>query len=110
MSRTYILTYIGLSNLTLSFRIFIATRFSEKTLLLWKFGFVIIAFTPISHPNAYYINMVTHILHDLKTALFINLNKFFSNSFFAKVLKFVWSSMHLEDMEIARIAVYDGSL
>jgi len=38
--------------------------------------------------------LCTFFMVSPKIALFINLNKFFSNSFFAKVLKFVLNSMY----------------
>jgi len=91
---TYVPWYIDLSNFTSSFRISIATKFSEKMLLLWKFGFAIIASDLSSQciTSRTWLRIFFIVL--LKIALFINLNKFFSNSFFAKILKFVLSSMY----------------
>jgi len=89
--------YIGLSNFILSFRFSIAIRFSEKTLLLWKFSFAII--TSIYFSSQRVTSRTLTWLHTFsmvlpKITLFINLNKFFSKSFFAKVLKFVLSWMY----------------
>ena len=96
ISRMHIFTYISLSNFTLNFRISIATRFSEEMLLLWKFVFAIIASTPYLSFQRITSCTLTHITHIVlsKIALFINLNMFFSNSFFAKVLKFILNSIY----------------
>jgi len=58
-------TYADWSNFTSSLRIFIATKFSEKTLRLWKFGFAIIVsavYLP-AHQKSY-VDVIAYILHD----------------------------------------------
>jgi len=58
--------------------------------------------------------VISNILQFYRNRVVHNLHKFFSKSFFARVLKFVLSSMSsmntLEAMEIARIVASDESL
>jgi len=73
----------------------------------------IIASTPYltSHFVNNFTYVITHIFHGFAENRVINLNKFFSNSSFAKVLKFVLSSMYSRSRKLHdTIAVYDGSL
>ena len=74
-----------------------------------------------SYLTSHFVNnftyVVTHIFHGFVENRVINLNKFFSNSSFAKsfkiakVLKFVLSSMYSRSRKLRdTIAVYDGSL
>jgi len=97
ISKIRISMYIDLL-FTSSFHIFIATKFLKKKMfLLWKFDFTIIistSYLPSEHitsRTSTWLRTFSMVLS--KIALFINLNKFFSNSFFVK-LKFLLNWMY----------------
>jgi len=104
----HIPTYIGLLNFASNLRISIAIKFLEKTLLLWKFDFAIIIIVPsVLTLHKLHIDMA-YFPWSCRKPLFISLYKFFSNSFFAKVLNFVLSLIRKPC--IVQIVIHDGSL
>jgi len=102
ISRMHVPMYISVCRTSPRVSAFLLRSGSRKKMLLWKFGFAIIVST--SYLPVQCITNRTFSMVLPKIALFINLNKLFLNSFFAKVLKFVRCTR--EAMEIARIAIY----
>ena len=74
MSGMHILTCIGLSNFISSLRSSIATRFSKKTLRLWKFDFAIYLRTVSVFPfyEKVHIDAIVYVLYDFTKYLIIH--------------------------------------